>query len=151
MSKVTVSEAIQSGDWLECEYESYSGWRNFRLRILGFEPGENSNSAEQFSKLELEGDLWILYFDVVNTGKEPFSAWFVLDSLSLIDSDGCRFDACNLSDLHELDPMLKRLADSSLSPPLSPKIKVDAAVAFLLPDQESDYRITISEGKVRKS
>lgn len=151
MSAVKISEALQSGDWLECECKSYEGQFSFRLRILGFESGEKNNRAEQFSELELEGDLWILYFDLVNTGKEPLTAWHVLDSVSLLDSDGCRFEACNLSDLHELDPMLNRLADSSLCPPLSPKIKVAAAIGFLLPEQESIYSITSVGGKIRKS
>jgi len=151
VNAVQIEEAIQSSDWLEVECLDRRNETScsFRLRILGFEPAENCKliDEEALSKITLEGNPWILHIEVVNTLKESFSREIIYGSLSLVDSDGFRFDPCDRNNLYRAMPALFRRCRS----PFAPKIKASAAIVFFLPDQETCYGLSSRNGTIRKS
>jgi len=148
VNTVQIDEAIHSKDWLEFECP---GQREktftFRLRVLGLEPAENFEDVNKvdLSRLKPDGIFWILEVEVVNTDKEPLKGDYIRRSLSLIDSDGSRFDASlNIS------LVLDRMRSSRFSSvPLPPKIIVSASIAFFLPDQEPCYSLACCKGRIQ--
>ena len=70
----------------------------------------------------------------------------------LIDEDGFEFedfdnstlDCSEGSDLH-------RFSGWSDNPPLSPKIKAQGAIAFVLPDEENSYYLALDNGNIQEA
>lgn len=146
MAGFPLKQAIQSGGWLQCTGYDYDVDLHFRVRVLGFSPTTleelTENEPDTQINAELEGVLWILFLEVVNLNKKPVAAHDLYMIVKVTDADGYQFDPFEEeTDLYDIKPF-DRFGYSA--GPLSPKLKAKGAIAFVLPDEESDYNLLIS-------
>lgn len=153
MNSISISEAIASGVWYDCTAFCFEEQMTFRLRALGFERTTVAEIEPRLSPpVAVEGVLWLLSVEVVNLDKAPIRASNVADAFSLTDVDGCEFPRFYNGGL-SLNPrsVLHRFSGWSGNPPLSPKIKATGSIAFVLPDEENSYRLTLKKGSIKEA
>jgi hypothetical protein len=148
LEKVSISEAIQNGNWYDCKSERYDEQIHFKLCILDF----RKTSAQEIkpdSDEQTEGALWIMEIKVISLNKRPLEAYKVRDSIELEDHEEFVFEAFTEGKL-DLDEKsgLRRFSGWSSNSPLSPKIKAWGSILFRLPEEEAQYSLLIKDGSV---
>lgn len=149
MASVKLREAIAGGHWYDCTAERYNESLHFKVRVVAF----SQTSAQEIdpdSEEEFEGDLWLLKIEVVNLDKRPVEVSYVRDVLELEDDEGYVFQPFTATDLDlDRESGLLRLSGGS-GTPLSPKLKASGAVLFVLPQEDSEYSLSIQEGSITR-
>lgn len=156
MNKIPLKEAIDASAWLECHWKTYDEEFNCRLRIVTFTTFDKVGIDTSLLKaIGDNGVLWLMTLEVVNLCKTPFEAWQLSDCMKLLDEDGFEFGYFDNGDLTSQERKgksgLYRFSGWSDNPPLSPKIKTVGGIPFLLPDQESNYYLTIEDGTIKEA
>jgi len=154
IKKISINEAIESGEYYTFYKERYSKVYNYKLKIISFEKISQENLSN-IEDLEYVGDgiLWIMKVEVENIDKTPLDPYYVGEYLRIIDQEGFSFQRYNESELchhseYAEESGLIRFTGWSDVPDMNPKIKEKGAIAFLLPDEESIYYLAIEDGKI---
>lgn len=147
---VPIKEAIDSGSWLHCEYESYSEIFKFRLKINSFRKLILSeiDNPEKIDILDKDCTLWIMQIEFINLCLKPISPHYGPVHINVVDQDGFHFNILedyhleNGSNFSKTSGMVRfHKAD------LIPKIKAVGSIIFQLPnDDEAEYSITLKDG-----
>lgn len=152
MKKISLRDVIAAGTWFECHAKCYDEDLHFRLRVVAFtRTSVEEIDPTQVNKVVVEGILWLLHIEVVNLGKTPTSACRLGRKIKVADQDGFEFHAVDTGSLPSAHPGLKRFADWSSTPLLSPKIKACGSIAFDLPDEETSYYLAIKDGSIKEA
>ena len=151
MKKISMKGAMASGAWYECRAKEFDETFQFRFRVLGFERttvDELDPSDEHC--VAVEGILWLLTIEAVNLNKKPIFSTQLPSLMRVVDEDGFEFEAFT-SDLNSVDggPLFRFSGWCNV--PLSPKIKAVGAVAFVLPDEDSNYYLAFIEGNIKEA
>jgi hypothetical protein len=152
MSTFQMRQALDSGTWFRCTGKSYLGSHSFRLRFKSFRvvAAEEIDNPTSIKDINLtEGLLWILSIDVVNTGREAIRPYDVTYPLRLVDHDSCSFSLVSDTYLTCLSTFSRRtglLRLSGIGRNLSPKLVVEGAILFQLPDEDgATYQIGVNK------
>lgn len=150
MKRVSLKEGVSSGKWYECQADYCGEKFRFRIRFVGFQRSSVEEiDASLVDEVTLEGVLWILSLEVVNLNKKSMRGLDVREIARLIDEDGYEFETFG-SDLDEAEGCaLNRF--SNWGDALSPKLKARGAVAFVLPDEETNYYFGLCDGNIREA
>jgi len=163
-TKIQLEEMISSGNWYSCTSDynlNYSYLKKdnklgFRLRILSIDKID-VDLIEDSYKLEIDdGQLWLMKIEVVNMNRESLPPDLVTRSVRMVDKKKFFFDVFVDRDrnynhhLYRSDyakiTKLNRYVGGVV---LTPKIKTNGALAFLLPNDDSaEYSITIKNGTI---
>lgn len=147
----SINELIQTGDWLQCSTKTYDGDIIFRIRTLSFgKMNDNEIDRSKIKKLD-EGILWILKIEIVNFTKNPLPAYHIRDKIKLLDQDNFMFDAIQdhyltYDSIYATKNGLCRFISISGTPSLPCKMKTEGSLAFLLPDDELEFYLSIEDG-----
>ena len=146
MNGFPLKKAIQSGAWLECIGNYFDEPIHFRIRILGFSPTSVeeviASNPDEDLELDLEGVLWTLFLEAVNLSKKPIDPYKLRGLLKVADADGYEFSPFR-QEIDVIEPY-RRFSGWSSVPPLSPKLKAKGGIAFVLPDEETDYFLLVA-------
>lgn len=123
MNKISIKEVINSGAWYDCAVNGL----NFRFKVTSFIKG-----SILFSTLQL---------DVVNLCKNPIYVHNIADSISLVDQWEYEFSP------HKYDFK----GDARLSQyELNPKLKYVGTIWYRLPEEETEYYLSVKGGSIQE-
>jgi hypothetical protein len=172
MGRIPLKEAIASGAWLECHAKLEEDLC-YRVKVLAFDktsveevvrsglpgPVEGSTSVKsqraiaarqsRIRAVPVEGILWLLSVEVVNLCRIPREACLFKDRIKLIDEDGFEFEPFESALDYYEGTGLHRFCKYHV-PPLSPKVKVNGSIAFVLPDEENSYYLAFKDGNIEE-
>jgi hypothetical protein len=148
LDKILISEAIQGGNWYDCQYERNDEQVHFKLRILAFRK-TSVQEIKPDSDEHTEGVLWIMEIEVVSLNKRPLEAYKVRRSIELEDHEEFVFEVFTEGKLDSDEKSgLHRFSSWSSNPSLSPKIKAWGSILFRLPEEDAQYSLVIKNGSV---
>ncbi|MCB4808476.1 hypothetical protein LG651_09445 [Tamlana sp. 62-3] len=136
---VPITEAINSGLWLYCEYEGYNEIIKFRIKINSFRKLNLSeiDNPDKIEMLDSDANLMLMEVDVVNLVKETKNSDKLVGNLILTDQDEFNFPI--FSDVHLCwgsNFAKKSRLNRFFSEQLIPKIKTKGSLIFQLPDDD---------------
>ena len=151
--KIPIKYAIDSGAWFQCTsgYDSDYNRYIFKTRIISFEKVNFSevDSPDNISQ-DLEGGvLWIMKLQIINLNKEEVGV--IGGLIRIVDEDD--YDFSNVYDYHLCcwseyahSSGLKKLYGKYYIP----KIKYTGALLYLLPDEETEYYLSVPGGNIKE-
>lgn len=144
---IAVRDAIDRDLTIACSVDQTGPL--FAMKVLSFRKIDPSNidDIEEVSTPGV-GTLWLMELRLLNATKEPLFSCDATRCLRLVDGDGCQFPMfeddhlqCN-SDYSESSGLRRFFATELL-----PKIALDGAVAFFLPDESgAEYALLANDG-----
>ncbi len=151
---IPIKNLVRDGCWLKCT--ARNRWTNdtdewvFRLRIVSFErliyPQRDRPLNEQLSPTEEGAVWWLMKLEVVNLSKVSTLFGYLRQEMRVVDGDGFQFEGGNgglcFSDFG------RQIGLSLCS--LSPKLKAQGAVLFKVPDEDTEYSLTIKDGTMQE-
>lgn len=151
--KIPIEHAIDSGAWFHCRsgYDGHYDNYSFRIRVLSFEKVNMTDidNPKQIT-LDIEGGvLWVIKLQIINLNKEEVR---IIDGLiRIVDEND--YDFPNVSDAHLC--FFSKYADSSGLKKLwgkgyIPKIKYTGSLLYLLPDEETEYFLSVPGGNIKE-
>lgn len=158
MNKILLKVAIQTGLWYECYVKSINGWAEndvfFKIKIIDFEKIklEEVDDLEKVAFDKDESVLWILRLEIINMSKKTISAGGIASTILLVDDDDFAFDCFTDSHLLCSSEYGKNSGIQSVYlNKLKPKIKAKGAIPYILPDQNSEYYLSILDGTIKEA
>lgn len=154
---IPIKEAISSGAWLNCEYNTYKGEIcQFRLKVLSFRKLNLSeiDNPENIELIDGNAHIWLMEIEVINLMKEPIMSYDGPGSYPiLIDQDGYKFDIFTDLHLRHSSAFAKKSGMYRFyQQTLIPKTKAIGAIPFQLPDDdEAVYSISMKKGSIREA
>lgn len=153
--KIPIKHAIESGAWFKCEANYFSNHYTFRFRTLAFEK-INIHEIDEPHKMKLDdGALWLLKIEFVNLNVEEILPPYVRNLIIVVDYEDYIFHP--VGDLHLISLSqfaqksgLERFATVIGNINLRPKIKTTGALAYLLPDDDAEYFISVPGGNIQE-
>lgn len=161
MEGITITEAIDTGAWLECRGTIL----HLHWRILSFDRMnvEELRSTVNLDSYELDGVLWLMTSEVLNMSKRALDVSDLRRHLLIADGSKCvhtDFDFNVIADgvrgnlrinilmyLPEFFKTSGLFGFSSLS--IRPKFRaVRGSIAYLLPDKDSEYYLRMNNGTI---
>ena len=151
--RIPLAEAVEAGAWIECHQEDMD--LHFRIRLLSFEKVD-FNEVDEIDEVDLDsigsGVLWILKLEVVNISKSTCDTSDFKVPLLMVDTDDFQFGVYDDGHLScSSDYSKKSGLNNFYGKQLRPKIKVKGAITFILPDEETEYYITIEDGTIQEA
>jgi hypothetical protein len=153
--KISIKEAINSGAWFQCcsGYDGHYDKYSFRIKILSFEKVNMSeiDNPEEIN-LDIEGGvLWIMKLQIINLNREKEG---IIDGLIQIsDEENYEFESvsdkhlCCFSKYAEASGLKRLYAKWDI---YMPKIKYSGALLYLLPDEETEFYLTVPGGNIKE-
>jgi hypothetical protein len=148
---IPIKALVRDGSWLNCT--AREGW-TFRIRILKFEKLDYAgvDSPEKADPVQEGAVRWIMELEVVNTSKAHVFVTELTFNMRVVDGDGFRFEKDLDSHLCCFSAFAKRSGlDKLYFCSLMPKIKVRGAVLFRVPDEDTEYSLTIEDGTIQEA
>lgn len=121
----------------------------FRLRILSFERLDYAQigKAPRLEPIEEGAVRWLMRLEVVNLSKVNVLIESVRQTMRIVDGDGFQFERDEAGLF--LSDFAKRSGLGHFR--LLPKLKVQAAVIFKVPDEDAEYSLTIKNGTMEEA
>ncbi len=146
MEKISINEAISSGEWLQYEYE-FKNDVTMKLKLLSIREVqlEEIGDIDRVDKnIPLRnGRLLILSMELINLSKvKQF-----IPTFALVDQDNYEFNNLMDSYLRFNSDLAKRY---TLSIDLIPKFKCKVDCLFLVPLEDTQYFIGASFGTIKR-
>lgn len=150
MQMIPIKALIRDGSWLNCTVEK---GQTCRIRILKFERLDCAevDSPEKADPVQEGAVRWIMELEVVNTSKVYIRCSDLEYPMRIVDSDGFQFE--RRSDDHLcLDSKFAKISGlkNFFGQSLMPKIKVRGAILFDLPDEDTEYALTLKNGTIEE-
>lgn len=149
---VPVKEAINSGAWLQCEYDYDGKIIKFRLKVNSFRKINllKVDNPEEIDGIDSNSVIWLLQIEVINLNKTPLEVYNATAKLTLIDQDGFVFPFFEDSHLHSSSKFSKKNGlQRFYNDDLLPKIKALGSITFQLPDDdEAEYSIGLEDNGI---
>ncbi len=151
--KIPIKHAIESGNWFQC----VSGWdfqhkeHSFRFRVLSFNRVnlEDVDHPEDISLNTDGGSLWIMKLQLINLNKTEEGVTHGL--IHIVDNDGYNFPT--FEDIHiRFDSNYAKVSGlrDLFGKSYIPKIKYTGALVYLLPDEETEYFVSVPGGNIKE-
>lgn len=145
-----ISKCIDSASWLE-GYLADDDIR-FKLRVMAFEKLEfdYNNLGDDLAFDISDGVLWLLVLQIVNLTKTTINCDDIKRNLRIVDSDDFCFELvedrelCSDSEF-ATKAKLKRFYYGKLTP----KLKATGSLLFLLPNEDTNYFISLVSGSLK--
>jgi hypothetical protein len=151
---IPIKDLVRDGYWLNCT--ARNRWTNdaaewtFRMRIQSFErldyPQTDRPLHEQLKPIVEGAVWWLMKLEVVNLSKVSVLFGYLTQEMRVVDGDGFQFEGGD-GGLHFSD--FGRQIGLSLGS-LSPKLKAQGAVLFMVPDEDMEYSLTIKNGTMEE-
>jgi hypothetical protein len=154
--KVPLKDAIETGDWLSCCYKISDEEHKFRFKALSM-TRINIDEIDDFNKTNIDGGvLWLLRIEVVNMDKVQCFGCDIRNQIAIFDSDDFLFlpvrdDHLTSHSKFAVSSGLYRFTGWSNCPPLQPKIKASGAIAYLLPEEDTEYFLSVKDGEISEA
>lgn len=149
---IPIKNLVRDACWVKCtarnRWTKETDEWTFRMRISSFDRLDYSqiDRPERLNPVEAGAVLCLMTIEVVNLSKVSVIFGYLSQELRLVDGDGFQFedDDCGL----HFGAFEKRIGLSLGT--LLPKIKAQGAVIFKLPDEDTEYSLTIKCGTMEE-
>lgn len=149
---IPIKRLVRDGCWLKCTARSkfVKDELTFRMRILSFDQLDYTQIGRAVSLEPIEEGAvrWIMKLEVVNLGK--VSQWLgtITEEMRAVDTDGFQFEPeSGDAGLHFSD--FGRQIGLSQGR-LLPKLKLQGAVIFKVPDEDAEYSLIFRSGTMEE-
>jgi hypothetical protein len=149
---IPLNEAIETGSWLQAKTDDLL----FRFKPISFSKIDLAE-IDNSNKMKIDGGvLWLLKIEVVNMNKVQCHPFYIRDHIAIFDSDDFLFlpvkdDHLTSDSNFAVSNGLNRFVGWSSCPALPPKIKVSGALAYLLPEEDTKYFLSVKDGEISEA
>ena len=149
---IPIKNLVRDGCWLKCTARSREAQieLTFRMRILSFERLDYAQIGKAPSLVPIEAGAvrWLMKLEVVNLSKASTLFGYLTAEMRVVDADGYQFELeTGDAGLHFSD-FGRRITLNSGT--ILPKLKHQGAVIFKLPDEDTEYSLTLRNGTMEE-